>query len=225
MKTSAAMKIGRESVTDRVVQEVRRRIVSGLLPEGSNLRQEWLAAQLGVSRIPVREAIRQLEAEGLVSSEVHKGTVVSSLSPVEIEELFEIRVQLETWLFGLAIPRLRDADLALAGAITHQAAAEGTVENWGELNWRFHEALYAPAGRTQALRLLRGVHHNANRYVNLHIAFSADIANELEDHRQLLALAARGDVAGGVDMLRRHIDRVCHALLIAVGEHAAKISA
>jgi DNA-binding GntR family transcriptional regulator len=225
MKTSFATKIGRESMTDRVVQEVRRRIVSGLFPEGTNLRQEWLAAQLGVSRIPVREAIRQLEAEGLVTSETHRGTVVSSLSPLEIEELFEIRVQLETWLFSLAIPRLREADLALAAALTQQAATEGTAENWGELNWRFHKALYAPAGRTQALRLLRGVHHNANRYVNLHIAVSADIPKELEDHRELVALAGRGDVGGGVAMLRTHIDRVSHALLSAVGEHAAKASA
>lgn len=213
-------KLGRQSLTDQIVTEVRRRIISGDLPEGTPLRQEKLAAELGVSRVPLREAIRQLEAEGLVVSEVHKGTVVSSLSLPELQEIFEIRVQLETWLFALAIPRMSETDFALADAIIAESAASD-VGAWGEFNWRFHSALYAPAGRTMALKMLKGVHDNANRYINLQLAVVADVEHELVDHRNLLAFARLRDVDGGVALLRRHIETVADNLVRSIGESRA----
>lgn len=213
-------KLGRQSLTDQIVTEVRRRIISGDLPEGTPLRQEKLAAELGVSRVPLREAIRQLEAEGLVVSEVHKGTVVSSLSLPELQEIFEIRVQLETWLFALAIPNMTEADFALADAIIAESAASD-VGKWGEFNWRFHAALYAAAGRTIALKLLKGVHDNANRYINLQLAVVADVEHELVDHRNLLAFARLRDVDGGVALLRRHIETVADNLVRSIGESRA----
>ncbi|WP_029351029.1 GntR family transcriptional regulator [Bosea sp. 117] len=211
-------KIGRQSLTDQIVTQLRHQIITGQLPEGAPLRQEKLAAELGVSRVPLREAIRQLEAEGLVVSELHKGTVVSSLSLEEIEELFEIRLRLETWLFEAAIPRLTEADFALAEAITDEAMASGSVENWGDFNWRFHEVLYRPSGNTIALRLLRTVHDNANRYVNLQIAVAEDVERELSDHRALIAFARLGDIRRGVDTLRAHIQRVCRNLVASLAE-------
>jgi DNA-binding GntR family transcriptional regulator len=211
-------KVGRQSLTDQIVTELRRQIITGQLAEGAPLRQERLAAELGVSRVPLREAIRQLEAEGLVTSELHKGTVVSSLSLEEIEELFEIRVRLETWLFEAAIPRMGEADFALAEQVTEETMRHGSAENWGELNWRFHEALYRPSGNTIALRLLRTVHDNANRYVNLQIAVEKDVERELQDHQALIAFARLGDLKRGVDTLRAHIRRVSRNLVASLAE-------
>ena len=211
-------KVGRESLSDQIVKELRRQIITGQLPDGTPLRQERLAAELGVSRVPLREAIRQLEAEGLVTSELHKGTVVSSLSLDEIEELFEIRVRMETWLFEAAIPRMTDADFKLAEQITEEALRSGNVENWGELNWRFHEALYKPSGKRIALRLLRTVHDNANRYINLQIAVAQDVAHELADHQMLISFARLGDIRRGVDTLRAHIQRVSRNLIVSLAE-------
>jgi DNA-binding GntR family transcriptional regulator len=211
-------KIGRQSLTDQIVLELRRQIIAGHLPEGMPLRQEKLATELGVSRVPLREAIRQLEAEGLVVSELHKGTVVTTLSLEEIEELFEIRMRVETWLFEAAIPLMKESDFALAEAVTEEAMTHGDVENWGELNWRFHEALYAPSEKKIALRLLRTVHDNANRYVNLKLALSTDVALELSDHRTLLTLARLGDIRRGVEALRNHIDRVSRNLVVSLAE-------
>jgi DNA-binding GntR family transcriptional regulator len=211
-------KVGRESLSDQIVKELRRQIITGQLPDGAPLRQERLAAELGVSRVPLREAIRQLEAEGLVTSELHKGTVVSSLSLDEIEELFEIRVRMETWLFEAAIPRMTDADFKLAEQITEEALRSGNVENWGELNWRFHEALYKPSGKRIALRLLRTVHDNANRYINLQIAVAQDVAHELADHQMLISFAQLGDIRRGVDTLRAHIQRVSRNLIVSLAE-------
>ncbi|WP_238121057.1 MULTISPECIES: GntR family transcriptional regulator [unclassified Xanthobacter] len=210
-------KLGRQSLTDQIVSEVRQRIITGQLPEGTPLRQEKLAAELGVSRVPLREAIRQLEAEGLVVTELHKGTVVSSLSLAELTEMFEIRVQLETWLFALAIPRMGEADFALADAVIAESAASD-VNSWGDFNWRFHSALYAPSGRTIALKMLKGVHDNANRYVNLQLAVVADVEHELVDHRNLVAFARLGDVEGGVKLLRKHIETVADNLVRSLGD-------
>jgi len=211
-------KVGRESLSDQIVKDLRRQIITGQLPDGAPLRQERLAAELGVSRVPLREAIRQLEAEGLVTSELHKGTVVSSLSLDEIEELFEIRVRMETWLFEAAIPRMTDTDFKLAEQITEEALRSGNVENWGELNWRFHEALYKPSGKRIALRLLRTVHDNANRYINLQIAVAQDVAHELADHQMLISFARLGDIRRGVDTLRAHIQRVSRNLIVSLAE-------
>jgi DNA-binding GntR family transcriptional regulator len=216
------MKLGRQSLTDQIVHQIRRRIIAGELPEATPLRQEKLAAELGVSRVPLREAIRQLEAEGLVVTELHKGTVVSSLSLAEIEELFEIRVRLETWLFSLAIPLLTEEDFSIAEAIIVEAASTAHVDSWGEQNWRFHSALYRPSQRIQALRLLKTVHDNANRYVNLQLAVTADADQELTDHRKLLAFARVRDVLGGCAMLRAHIERVAQNLIAAIGEERRK---
>src|SRR5262245_22263850 len=98
--------------------------MAGVLPEGQQLRQEALAADLGVSRIPVREALRQLEAEGFVAIESHRGAVVSKLSLDEIIELFELRIRLEGWLLALAIPEMGVDDLEKAGA-----ALEAMISN------------------------------------------------------------------------------------------------
>lgn len=211
-------KVGRQSLTDQIVTELRRQIITGQLPEGAPLRQEKLATELGVSRVPLREAIRQLEAEGLVVSELHKGTVVTTLSLEELQELFEIRLRIETWLFEAAIPLMRDEDFALADAVTDEAMASGSVENWGELNWRFHEALYRPSGHLIALKLLRTVHDNANRYVNLQIAVAEDVERELADHRALTAFARLRDIRRGVDTLRAHIQRVSRNLNASLAE-------
>ncbi len=210
----------RTSLTEQITTELRRRILNGQLAEGTTLRQERLATELGVSRIPLREAIRHLESEGLVVSELHKGAVVSSLSPGELEELFGIRMQLETWLFEAAIPRMTQPDFDQAEALIEEASKTGDVSNWGDLNWRFHEALYRASGSRIALKLLRSVHDNAARYVNLQLIVAQDVERELSDHHAMLAYARLRDVERGVDMLRRHIARVSRNLMASLSRDA-----
>src|SRR5512138_1964205 len=98
--------IQRQTVASMTVAALRERILRGDYPEGDPLRQDALADELGVSRIPVREALRQLEAEGLVTFSPHRGAVVSTLSLEEIQELFELRADIESDLLGRAIPRM-----------------------------------------------------------------------------------------------------------------------
>src|SRR5215211_5143679 len=98
--------IQRQTIASMTVEALRERILRGVYPEGEPLRQDALADELGVSRIPVREALRQLEAEGLVTFSPHRGAVVSTLSLSEVEELFELRADIECDLLCRAIPRM-----------------------------------------------------------------------------------------------------------------------
>jgi len=104
--SSGPRTIERQTVAAATTRALREKILSGEIGEGEQLRQDALAAEYGVSRIPLREALRQLEAEGLVSFYPHRGAVVSTLSLAEIEELFEIRALIEPDVLRSKVRRL-----------------------------------------------------------------------------------------------------------------------
>src|SRR3954452_12204296 len=101
--------IQRQTIAGMTLEALRDRILRGEYPEGEPLRQDAIAIELGVSRIPVREALRQLEAEGLVTFTPHRGAVVSTLSIDEIVELFELRAEIESDLLRRSIPHMTEA--------------------------------------------------------------------------------------------------------------------
>ena len=131
----------RRTVVELTAEALRERILRGDYPEGTPLRQDALAAELGVSRIPVREALRQLEVEGLVTFSPHVGAIVSTLSLADITELFELRALLEAELLKRALPNLTPEIMDRADAVldAYDAALDqGEVSAWGELNWESH---------------------------------------------------------------------------------------
>src|SRR3984893_5273490 len=117
IETSSDSAIPRQSLTSAVADKLREEIIRGHIPEGAQLRQDAIALQYRVSRIPVREALRQLDAEGLVTIVPNRGAVVPVLSPTDIEELFTIRALLEPEILKHSIPHLTEADFSEAGAI------------------------------------------------------------------------------------------------------------
>jgi DNA-binding GntR family transcriptional regulator len=210
--------IRRRSTVDLVADELRRRIMSGELAEGEQLLQEHLARDLGVSRIPVREALRQLEAEGLVTISSHRGGVVSQLSLSEVTELFEMRAVLETWLLGLALPVMTGADLDKAEAAASEMLV-GEVVHWGELNRKFHETLYAPARREQTMILLRRIHHNIDRYLRMQITLTSGWQKAQEDHRNIVNLCRAKDIRRAVVALDAHIMDAAAELTEMISKH------
>jgi len=116
--------IPRQSLTSAVADRLRDQIIRGIIPEGAQLRQDAIAKEYRVSRIPVREALRQLEAEGLISIVQHRGAVVRALSPDDVEELFTIRALLEPELLKLSIPHLTEKDFADADKILRTYVSE-----------------------------------------------------------------------------------------------------
>jgi DNA-binding GntR family transcriptional regulator len=210
--------IQRQTTVTLVADELRRRIMSGALPEGHQLRQEALAAELGVSRIPIREALRQLEAEGFVAIASHRGAVVSKLSLDEIIELFELRIRLETWLLELAIPQMSEGDLDAAEAALEAMISNRKIENWGQLNWDFHAALYAPAARPATLRILRRINENTDRYIRLQISLTSGQLKAHREHKELLQLCRARNAARAVAALEQHVVDVRDGLIAELKE-------
>src|ERR1700681_3015295 len=116
--------IPRQSLTSAVADKLREQIIRGEIPEGSQLRQDVIAAKYHVSRIPVREALRQLDAEGLITIVPNRGAVIPELSPDDIEELFAIRALLEPEVLKLSIPHLLQEDFSEAEAVLHKYVSE-----------------------------------------------------------------------------------------------------
>ena len=190
---------------DAVAGALRGAIVRGELPGGVPLRQEELAARLGVSRLPVREALRQLHGEGLVTLSPNRGAVVVALSPDDVQEVYDIRIGLETMALQLAIRHLSPAILERAGAILDTIEREDGVGRWCELNWDFHMCLYAPANRPRMLKLIDMMHANVDRYLRIYLGLLRFQPRSQAEHRALLAACARYDSAEALGILTNHL--------------------
>ncbi|MBI3145321.1 MAG: GntR family transcriptional regulator [Pseudogulbenkiania sp.] len=198
----------RQTLTTTATDTLRQRILSGEWADGSQLRQEALSRELGVSRVPVREALRQLEAEGLVTITDNKGAVVSQLSLPEIVELLRVRVLLECDVLLEAIPRQTGADIAEAEALLARfetALKDKDISAWGILNAQFHMALYRAANRPQTLALIEQLHNRTDRYTRMQILLADFSDRAHQEHNQLLELCRRKDAVSAAAFLRQHI--------------------
>jgi len=187
---------------------IRERILRGHYPEGQPLRQDAIGAELGVSRIPVREALRQLEVEGLVTFNPHRGAVVSTLSLKQIRELFELRADIEGDLILRAVPHMSAEDDARADEIldAYEVALHGgQVAVWGALNWQFHSTLYAPADRGLTMSIVDKLHQHSDRYLRMQLALTHGENRARHEHRAIAAAVKRRDSAKAARLLRDHI--------------------
>lgn len=201
--------IPRQSLTGAVADKLREQIIRGEIAEGAQLRQDAIAIRYQVSRIPVREALRQLEAEGLITILPNRGAIVPALSPDDIEELFTIRALLEPEVLRSSIPKLTQADLAQAEAVLRRYETdmekEKHVVSWGRLNWEFHSILYSRSGMAQMLAIIRNVNSNAERYTRLQLYLAQGIRRANAEHREILERCRRREVTDACNLLRRHI--------------------
>jgi DNA-binding GntR family transcriptional regulator len=202
--------IKRQTVTGSVAEELRRRIVSGEYTGGDQIRQEALAKELGVSRIPIREALLQLEAEGLVVIHTHKGAVVASLSPEDAVDLFEARLVLESMLFRKAVDAATADDVARVGACL--AEYERGVRNGADatalsrLNWAFHTAMCTPARRPRMMAILLSLYTATDRYLRLQIDRPQAKARALADHRALYEAFRARRSGAAARLIKAHIN-------------------
>ena len=208
--------IPRQSLTSAVADQLRDKIIRSEIPEGKQLNQGAIAAEFQVSRIPVREALRQLESEGLITIVQHRGAVVSSLSPDDIEELFEIRLLLECEVLKLSIPGLTESHLARAEGILVEYEREllrpEHISEWGRLNWEFHSALYSGTRSPHFMSIIRNVNNNAMRYTGLQLYLTREFERAKEEHRKLLELCQARDVIGACYLLQQHIKHAGQSL-------------
>lgn len=215
-KRAARAKIVRPTTVELVMDAIRRKILSGELAPGEPLRQEALAEELGVSRLPIREAISRLESEGMLNVVPHKGAYVCALSVDEIHETFDIRLRLEPWIFIEAIPRMTARDLAQAEEVV-AAMDKAADSEWGHLNWRLHETLYLPAQRDMTLSILKRLHEKADRYFRLQVVNVPIRKQAHEEHMELIAVCKQGDLKRAEKLLTEHL-RVAADQIVGVVE-------
>ncbi|KUL97102.1 GntR family transcriptional regulator [Bosea sp. WAO] len=199
------------TLSSAIVDQLRQAILDGSYPAGSQLRQDALAQAYAVSRIPVREALFQLEAEGFVKIVPHKGAIVSGLSLDEINDVFELRKLLEPRLLASSIPAMTAADFeAVAGmeAAFEAAMSAGDISRWGLLNADFHIALYARAAQPRTLSIVSGLLQTSDRYTRLQLQRGSSIERAQAEHNELIQLCRGGELGEAERLLVDHIELV-----------------
>lgn len=212
----AAIRASRVSAPNRVREKIRKDILEGRLPPGSQLRQDELAEKYGVSRIPVREALSHLQAEGLVILEPNRGAAVAPLSLEEVLEMLEIRIALECRALRLAIPNMVEADFQSAKKILSAYDRARTPAKWSELCWDFHHAIYAPANLPKLLAMIKDNYWNIGRFTRMQVSMAAGKERPQREHYELVNLCMAGDIEKAVGLLEEHIGYTQKSLTAAV---------
>lgn len=198
------------TATEYVEATLREAILSGAIAPGTPLRQEELATTFKVSRMPIREALRQLEAQALVDFEPHRGAVVVQITLLDAMDNYAIRAALEPQALRLSIPHLTEEDFTIAEEILAEIDQETDPGRMGELNRRFHMTLYAQAGLPRLIALTEQHLASADRYLRFHLAAIGDMGQD--EHRDMLAACRAGDEARAIDALARHHGRASAAM-------------
>jgi DNA-binding GntR family transcriptional regulator len=185
--------------TEAVYQRVREAILDGAIAPGAAMSQVGLADELGISRTPLREALRMLQTEGLVEAERNRRVRVAPVSPTDLEELYVMRVTLEAQAIRLAVPRMTEEHLArLEGCMAEMGHFAGARDyrRWVVPHADFHRALTAPAG-ARFTNVLGQLFDHAERYRRMHIGHGPS-AWATADHRAILDACKAGEreVAG-----------------------------
>lgn len=200
------MAIVHKTRTQLVVEEIRERILQGDIKAGEPLRQAALAQELNVSRIPIREALVQLEAEGLVKFEPHKGATAAEISVKQVDEVFELRALLEAELLAYSIPNLTSDDIDEAGRVVDELETLDYLDpKLGELNYRFHNILYGRADRPHTFELAEVLITNSSRFIRMHMTLAGGLKTSQTEHRNLLSLCADKQVEEACAYLKAHI--------------------
>lgn len=185
-------------------ESLRDRILGGQLAPGTALVQASLAQDLGISMTPVREALRNLASEGLVTMSAHRGAVVTRLDIEDAREIHQIRLLLEPAATRLAIPRAGTAMLDEAEALIERMHDESGTE-WIAHNFELHSMLVSPSGSPRLLGILRVLQDAAQRYVGVALAHRNDIPPPEDEHRRIVAAYRAGDAEAAAQAVTDHI--------------------
>ncbi|NDZ18323.1 GntR family transcriptional regulator [Variovorax sp. WS11] len=197
---------------DSVTTALRDMILTGSLGIGVQLRQEALAKRFGVSRIPVREALKRLQAEGLVQHTPHQGSIVASQSIPELLETLDIRIGLETRALKLAIPLMKASDHKAAREIMARYDASDSPLEWTELNLEFHLCLYRPCGRPRLLKMIEEIVRGIGIHLRAQQSYKAGRKSPQSEHREILKACVARDVPLAIELLEKHIEHTQSAL-------------
>jgi DNA-binding GntR family transcriptional regulator len=191
-----------------VIEEtLRAAILDGRIPCGAALRQQDLADLFGVSRMPVREALRQLEAQSLLNVIAHKGAVVAPLVQGDAVETYALRILLESEALRLSIPLLTSEDFQQAARYIDELETQHDYTEIGRLNRLFHMSLYSKAPNRRLLKLVDDGLNEEERFLRFNLEAMGLGKLSQEDHRAMLRAVEDRDVERSVKMLEQHLNR------------------
>lgn len=198
--------VNRQTLADRVYGQLRESIIKGKLPDGTELNQVELAEQFGVSRVPVREALRRLQAENLVVANPYQRHVVRALSPEDVVEMVELREELEVFALRKAMQRVWEGGpdpTAAAEKVLSSQSVKMRGEQWLALDIEFHRQFHtSPVVAT----LIDDLRERVHRYFKVVVAAGSQRRSQvIEEHRALLDAVRADDEEGAVAVLRGHV--------------------
>ena len=209
------------SRSETILTSLRVDIQTGGWKPGERLNLDDLAALFGVSRMPVRDALKQLEAEGLVRILPHRGIEVSTLDAADIRELFGIRIILEQQAVQLSLPKLGKAQLRRMKTILQcMDRLKGRSDDWIALNAQFHGIINQASGWQKLLSMIQVLRINVERYVRLYIRMLGTEAPQAQ-HWLLYEACIDGDAAAAKDIVGLHLNATADELILALSDAAA----
>jgi DNA-binding GntR family transcriptional regulator len=198
----------------QIAEAIREDVLRGELPPGTPLIQENLSARYGVSRIPIREALVRLEADGLALQEGKRGLVVAPLRADEAEDLWMMRARLESLALELAFPFLTKRALGEAEDLIDEGERlDDDPAKLSHVNWLFHRTLYEAGNRPRLLTTLEALHLQADRYMRFQYDVMNHSPHSLAEHLAILEALRARDLERASECLVRHIESAGRALV------------
>jgi DNA-binding GntR family transcriptional regulator len=196
-----------------IAAELRSELMAGTLRPGAELSQVGLAERFGVSRIPIRDALRILAGEGLVEIEANRGARAIALTPGEVREIYDLRVLLECDCLHRAAGKMTPATLEEIERVRRKSDLDAGTPGWAAGDWAFHRALYAPAGRPRQIAMIEALRRTCQLHVGAYATMPAKKPRWLAEHRIIVEHLKQGKTEDAVRALQAHLEAAARHLL------------
>lgn len=203
-----------------VLEALREAIVNGVLIPGERLMEIQLAEEMGVSRTPVREAIRKLELEGFVVMIPRKGAYVAGVSFKDVKDVFEIRAALEGLAAGLAAEKVTQEEIEQMERALHYEREPDTLEEMVQSDTDFHALLYKASRNERLITILANLREQIQRFRTTSLAVPGRVKNAIQEHRAMVDAIARHDVEDAQSLASTHIENAANIMYDALREIA-----
>lgn len=204
---------------EKIARVLKERIVNGTLKAGEKVLQDAVAKEFGTSHVPVREAFRQLQSNGLLVAEARKGVRVAPLDLASVVEITLMREALEPLALAEAMKKMTNSSLGLAKEAIAQSKKSKNMFEWEEANRKFHMALYEPCGMLRLLNTIRDLHIARTRYMIGATAAQDWDPTSSADHEEILMAVRFGEVMSACELLKKHIGTSKKVLAKAITEN------
>ncbi|AIF48834.1 GntR family transcriptional regulator [Dyella japonica] len=198
---------------ETIASQLRGELMSGLLRPGADLSQVELAQRFGVSRIPIRDALRILAGEGLIEIAANRGARAISLTPAEVREIYDLRILLEGDCLRRAAAVMTPAALEEIDRVRLKSDLDAGGPDWADGDWAFHRAIYQLAGRQRQLAMIEALRRTCVLFVSAYATMPAKKPRWLGEHGAMVKHLRRGDTEQALQVLEGHLDGAAKHLL------------